>query len=248
MPDNHQVLDNVTHKDIKIDLDKCLEQERNQSFARVFPSEFRMLHTYFPLFFQKRADTGKFEAIAVFGFSEQQNLCVDKPEWRIENKPLTLRRQPFLIGFQTHEQNGVPMEEPVVFIDMHHPGVNRHRGTDIFLPQGGQSAYLTEAASTLNAIHVGHTQLTLLVDNLLKYQLLESVNITVTLDNGETRALNSLYTIHEENLASLDANALQVLHSQGHLQAIYCCVLSANNLSRLIDYQNAFNQPAGIGQ
>jgi hypothetical protein len=47
------------------------------------------------------------------------------------------------------------------------------------------------------------------------------------------------YTINEETLAGLSADALAKLHQQGYLQAIYMTLASQSNVRDLLNLKNA---------
>ena len=53
-----------------------------------------------------------------------------------------------------------------------------------------------------------------------------------------TKGLSGFYTIHEENLAKLGAEALGSLHARGYLQPIYMVIASMSKLRDLIERKN----------
>ena len=61
---NHVLLDNVTHKSLKINRSYCEGQGDNVNVARVFPIELGHLQNEYPLFFFKNAETGDFACVA----------------------------------------------------------------------------------------------------------------------------------------------------------------------------------------
>ncbi len=69
-------------------------------YAITFPWEFRNLQAHYPILFRKRPDTGEFQPIALFGFEERENLFLTGSGWDAAYVPLTIERQPFLIGMQ----------------------------------------------------------------------------------------------------------------------------------------------------
>ena len=153
---NHQLLDNITHKDLKVITDRAAWYGDDVACTGIFPFEFRRVQAEYPIVFQKNATTGGFEALAMFGFAEGENLFLGSDGWDASYIPLTIERQPFLIGFKTTTEGGVPVEEPVVHIDMDSPRVSETEGDAVFLEHGGYSPYLEHINSVLMAIHDGH--------------------------------------------------------------------------------------------
>src|SRR5690606_5674459 len=90
----------------------------------------------------------------------------------------------------------------------------------------------------LMAIHQGHEQTKEFVSTLIKHELIESVEIKVTLDNGSNYSMDFLHTINEEKVAKLSDDIVATLHSQGYLKAIYMIIASTANMSHLIDLKN----------
>jgi len=236
---NHQLLDNITHKDVHIITQHGVEYGDNSSYGHVFIEEFQDVQAHYPIFFQKNATTGEFETIALFGLAGEENLFIDDSGWQANYIPLSIKKRPFLIGFQETVNNGVVSQEPVVHIDMDSPRISYNQGEMIFLAQGGQSPYLQQITSTLVAVNQGHEQTKLFVDSLLQYDLLEGVEIKVSLDDGSKHSMDFLYTINEEKVAELPDEAILSLHKNGYLKHIHMVLASMSNMSNLIEKKNS---------
>lgn len=235
---NHQLLDNITHKALRIRHDYRPGLGFDDNVARVFPGEFIQLQHEYPLFFIKNGQTEDFEAIALLGFNEQENLYLDDGRWDANYLPLSVERQPFLIGMQQQDQDGVPTETPVVHIDMDHPSVNEAEGAAVFLEHGGESPFLERISAVLNAIHHGHETSRSMSQVLVGLELIESMQLDVSFNDGSSQSLKGLYTINEDKLRALNANALGVLHDDNYLQAVYMMLASLANISDLVARRN----------
>lgn len=229
------LLNNIDHAAMRVITTRGAAYGDNVMSALTFPDEFRILQAHYPIVFSKDAEGG-FQALALFGFQEGENLFLDGDTWRVPDLPLTVQRQPFLIGV-----NG---EELMVHVDLDSPRLSTTEGEPLFLAQGGTSDYLERMNSTLQAIHVGLQGARGFVAALLEHELLESFVLDITLDDGSDNRLAGFYTIHEERLAGLDGAALARLHRAGHLQAIYMVLASLSNFRTLIDAKNRRNAAA----
>lgn len=69
---NHQLLDNISHKDVHVITQNTSEFCDSSSYSHVFVSEFRDVQAHYPIFFQKNAQTGQFDAIALFGLAGEE--------------------------------------------------------------------------------------------------------------------------------------------------------------------------------
>lgn len=236
---NHQLLDNVTHKDLRIITDRAAWYGDDIARTGVFPLEFRRLQAEYPIAFQENVKTGSFDSIAVLGFVEGENLFLSAAGWEAGYVPLSIERQPFLIGFQTTTDGGVLTDEPVVHIDMDSPRVSETEGAPVFLEHGGHSPYLEHINSVLMAIHDGVEQNKIFSAALTEFDLLEPFTLEFVLNDESKQILSGLHTINEEKLSALDGESLAKLHVNGYLEHIYMVMASIANFKTLIDRKNA---------
>jgi len=235
---NFQLLNNVDHQDLKVIIDRSAEFGDNVWYAVTFPAEFRNLQRHYPIFFVKHPDSGEFQAVAMFGVVEGENLFLDDNGWSASYIPLNIMRQPFLIGFQEREQNGGVQREPVITVDMDHPRVNTEHGEPVFLEHGGNSEYLERVNSILHAVLEGMRHSKPFLDTLDELNLIESFVLDVQLDDGSEHRLAGFYTINEDVLKELDGEQLQRLNQKGYLEAIYMVIASMTNLPALLEKKN----------
>jgi SapC protein len=229
---NAVLLNNVDHRDLKVITRRAATYGDDVKSALTFPAEFRNVQACYPIVFQKTAD-GKFQAIALFGFQDKENLFLGPDGWDAPYVPLTVERQPFLIGFRDRE--------PMVHIDLASPRVSRTEGEALFRPYGGSTEFLERMSSVLLTIHQGLEAVPAFIDALLQHDLLESFVLDVELDDRSQHRLTGFYTINEERLGALDAGALERLHQAGHLQAIYMALASLSHFRDLIERRNRSN-------
>ena len=234
---NHALLNNVDHKNLKIITTRSADLGDNVMSTMTFPNEFRSVQAHYPIFFSKQPDTGQFQALAVFGFEEGENLFLDENGWDASYIPLTIERQPFLIGFQSGASAGE--QKTVIHIDMDSPRISETEGEAVFLEHGGLTEYLQHITSVLQTIHEGFEKSQAFIDALLKHDLLESFTLDVELNDGSKYRLAGFYTINEGKLIEVDGESLARLNHDGHLQPIYMAIASLSNIRDLIDRRNA---------
>lgn len=235
---NHVLLDNVTHKDLRINTVFGKGRGFDVNVTRVFPSEFARLQREYPLFLFKNAESGDFDAIALLGFEKGQNLYLNDGSWDATEIPLTIQRQPFLIGFRERVVDGMPQQDAVVHVDLDHPSVSWTAGERVFLPQGGESPCLERVNDILARIHQGNAASRVLSQVLVGLELVESIAVDVEFDDGTKQSLAGLYTINEDRLRGLGGNALEALHARGHLQDVFMLLASLLSMKGLIARKN----------
>ncbi|GAA5524779.1 hypothetical protein Maes01_01338 [Microbulbifer aestuariivivens] len=231
-------LNSVDHKDLRIITERSEEYGDNVWYALTFPNEFRSLQSCYPVFFQKHPETGRFFALALLGFREGENLFLEDGKWQAPYIPLSIRRQPFLIGRQVVVEDGIEREQRTIHIDMDNPRINTERGERLFMEFGGASPYVERAGDMLEAIHQGLTAADGFIDAVVESDLLEAFTLEVQLDSGDKHQLIGFYTINEEKLRALDSVKLDKLHRAGYLEHIYMAIASQSNVRHLLTAKN----------
>lgn len=235
----HVLLNNIEHKDLKVNTKRSAALGDNIWYSPTFPLEFRSVQAHYPIFFQKDQSSGQFYSVAMFGFTHHENLFLSDNGWNASYIPLSVLRQPFLIGQQIINEDGVEKRQRVINIDLDNPRVSETEGEALFLPFGGNTPYLDDMANVLETLHLGLEDNKLFMDALLAHNLLEPFSLDIQLDNGQKHQMVGFYTINEDNLAKLDTLVLAQLHEKGYLQAIYMAMASQSNVRHLLNLKNA---------
>lgn len=234
---NNVLLDNVTHKALKIIQERGAGRGDTMGYSAIIPWEFRQVASCYPIFFRK-TNNNQFEAIALFGFAPDENLFADQQGWGNSYIPLSIERIPFSIGYTRDAASG--QRQPVIHVDMDHPRVSFTQGTPVFLAHGGNSEYLEQINTILAELINGVTVCQRFIDILQAEDLLEPFVLTVALDNGQHIEMRGFYTINEMVLRDLDAEQLARLHSQNFLELIYMAIASLANIQKLVNKKNKF--------
>ncbi len=221
------LLNNIDHKDLRIITTHGAKYGDNVMTALTFTLEFRSLQAHYPIVFFKSEDGTSFHSAALLGFQEGENLFLGPEGWDATYVPLTITRQPFLIGSDKGEL--------LLHVDLDSPRVSETEGEPIFLEYGGNSDLLERMSSTLRGIHEGLELAPAFSAALLELNLLESFVFDVELPDGSQHRLAGFYTINEERLQALDGRALEQLSRAGFLQPIFMVIASLSNLSALAE-------------
>ena len=232
----HQMVDNVTHKNLKIDQVNHKFFGEEARLLRVIPTEFRQLATEYPIYFAKNFSTGQFEIAAVVGFDEKENLLLKDGTWKANYIPLDVQRKPFLMGFK--EEDKETRREPLVYLDLDDPRVNEAQGEELFLEFGGTSPYLQSMSSILFELYNGEKFTRAFSSTLSQMELIEPVRLEIKFVNNELRNFEGLYMIHEEKLRDLESDKITELHKKGYLQLAHLMLVSSNNMTKLISLKN----------
>jgi hypothetical protein len=230
----HAVLDNKTHRDLRIRTDAGAELGDDIMATLTVPSEFRRVQAHFPILFRRETGRDDFTALAMFGFQTGENLFLEGTRWDAGYRPLSLAIGPFLIG---RPEGG---EGPgQVHIDMEHPRIaGGGEGIGLFDENGMATPYLDEIAERLGDLDEGYRESRAFYDALLAYDLLEPFSLEVTLDDGSVNSLVGFHIIDEAKLRGLDAEAIGALHAAGHVMPMFMALASLSQLSALVARKN----------
>ncbi|MCI4645579.1 MAG: SapC family protein [Hyphomonadaceae bacterium] len=235
---NTALLNNIAHKDLKVNArhGAAFGDAVNQTV--VFPTEFAEVQREYPILFRKD-EAGKYQAVALLGFDREENLFLDEAGWQARHVPVIHQRGPFIIGFQNQQIEGETRREPVIHIDLDNPRVNETEGQPLFLPHGGHAPYLQHVSHILRVIHAGAEIAGPMFAAFDEAGLIEPAAMDIKLDEHTTYKVPDIYTISEEKLAALEGAALERLHKAGYLRAAYLVLASLANVNRLIGLKNA---------
>lgn len=236
----HLLLNNITHKDLKIIARHSPAFGDNVGSTLTFPTEFADVHREYPILFQKNPDTGKFQSVVLLGLKSDENLFLDEPGgWKANYIPAVIERGPFLIGFQDQSRDGGSERTPVIHVDMEHPRISETEGEAVFLDHGGLSPYLEKISKILNRIYDGMQINDAMFAAFAELDLIEPVNLEIELNDREVYRLRGNYTIHQEKLANLGGADLERLNRSGFLRCAFLAVESLGNIQRLVQLKTA---------
>ncbi|MCK7594305.1 SapC family protein [Pseudomarimonas salicorniae] len=222
----HLPLNPTAHRDLRVITTRGAAYGDAMMSALTFPAEFRSVQAHYPIVFQKLPDQG-FQPIALFGLKDGENLFLQGTHWDAHYVPMAVERQPFLIG---RGESG-----PAMHIDLDSPRVSRSAGEPLFNEHGGTTPFLERMNELLGQLHEGMSSVVPFVAALDRHGLLESFVLDVAQPDGGQARLAGFYTINEEKLAALDAEALHGLHQAGHLAAIYMAIASLSQFRALVE-------------
>ncbi len=236
----HLLLNNITHKDLKIITRHSAAFGDNVGSTLTFPTEFADVHREYPILFQKNPDTGKFQSVVLLGLKSDENLFLDElGGWKANYIPAVIERGPFLIGFQDQSRDGGSERTPVIHVDMEHPRISETEGEAVFLDHGGLSPYLEKISKILNRIYDGMQISDAMFAAFAELDLIEPVNLEIELNDREVYRLRGNYTIHQEKLANLGGADLERLNRSGFLRCAFLAVESLGNIQRLVQLKTA---------
>jgi hypothetical protein len=194
-------------------------------FVQIVAGEFAAAAACCPILFTKDASDGAFYAGAMYGFKPGENLLGDAVE-RSVFEPLMLRRDGFFISDRS------------IAIDRENARFNENEG-DLLFDEGQQPADALRAIQrTLGELQHGMEQTKAFIAALLELKLIESIEVSLSFDNGERLTLQGLYTVSLDRLRDLDDASVVRLFRAGHLHLAITMATSLRQIARLAKLRN----------
>ena len=230
----HVALSKEKHKDLRINTDRSIELGDGVMSSITVPNELRNIQNHYPILFQLNQERDEYRLVALFGFTNGENLFLKNGLWDARYKPLAIEIQPFLIGMP-REDSG----EKQVHIDIENPRVNTDDGIRVFDNHGSPTEFLEAISTKLSALHDGYQRSPEFIACLQKYDLIEPLVMEIELRDGSNNRLVGFHTINEDKLRSLDGNALAEMNDKGYLLPTFMILASMSNIVSLVDRKNA---------
>lgn len=166
-------------------------------------------------------------AMALLGLRPQENLFVGSDgRWDAHYVPAFVRRYPF--AYASDGQG-----RPAVIIDAACEAFNDSEGERLIQDDGEATPFLKETMQFLDAFEQDLQRTRALCTRLAELNLLKSVQIDVTLPDGQTLAADGVQVIDEDKLKALpEAVAIELLRN-GVLGLLHAHLISTTNVQRL---------------
>ena len=224
----HVLLNNVEHKNLKIQPDLVAQPYQQAMCIPVYPAEARLAQAHYPLMFA-RNEHGAYQLVALTGVEKGENVFVNDGQWEAPYRPLVVEKGPFLIG-----RNAPDSEQLSIHVDMEHPSISEEQGEPVFLAHGGNTDYIDHIGNILSTLHENQPKHQLLVDLCNELQLIESMVLDIEQPGQSPHRLSGFFTINEEALAALGGEQLNLLHQQGLLEIVYMLLASQAQINTLM--------------
>lgn len=214
-----------------------VEKPGNFSFAAtqhsvpLMFSEFHMAAQDLPIVFGKSGDSTT--PLAVMGLQADTSLLIDGDgAFTGRYIPAFLRRYPFIFARGAGEGDTLAL-----CLDETHSGVDQsgERGEKLFDEAGEPSAFLNQTMEFAKTFEVDLRKTAGFTKLLEEKNLLDPMQASITLANGQKIALTGFFVVSRERLKALDADVVQDMFQRDILELIYYHLQSLKNMERLRD-------------
>ncbi|TRX55674.1 SapC family protein [Thalassomonas sp. M1454] len=230
---NIQPLNKTAHANTKIKALKNFEHAAGQHLAPVVVHEFSRAAAEFPVVFVKNAETGVYQAVALFGVKPGENLYTATEKWEGTYAPASVTQFPLALVPESAEN-----DKFMVVIATETAVVNEEEGNALFDENGEETEYLAKRKEALGTYYE-HAHITrAFTKELADKDLLVQQNLDINV--GEEKiGINGIYLVDEKKLNELSDEDYLALRKRGFLAPIYAHLNSMHQMHRLIQKKAA---------
>lgn len=179
-----------------------------------------------PVLLAKSPETGRFAIVALFGFAPGEVLVEGAGTGNAAFLPLDVRRQGFFAS------------DDKIAIDLAHPRFAPGGSIPLFDAMGGPSDEMRLVQQAIGTLMGTAARTEQVIADLVAARLVESVDISLRFDDGQSVSLDGLYTISNDALNDLDDIGIVRLFRSGALQAAYAIRGSLRQIGQLARRRN----------
>lgn len=184
------------HSELKVKPITSFPGLETQQIVPVAAHEFATAGSEMPVVFVKNAETGAFQAVALLGLNQKENVFYQDEKWRGHYIPSILTHQPFALMPSVSDETQLQL-----LINEESPLVNKTEGEGLFDDVGNESEYLTQRKNALGRYFENAQVTTAFVKMLSDMGLLKEQQLTLNF-SGDKILIEGVYLVDEKRLLS----------------------------------------------
>jgi len=204
--ENLELLNGERHRDLSMHVGST----NHPHCVQIIIDEFDRAATTCPIFFVKDPETGRFNVVALFGFTPGELLVEGADKGKALFVPLEIARQGFFIDGEN------------IAIDLAHPRFGVGASVPLFDATGEPTDETRLVQRSIGALVKGRETTAAFIEEVVKLRLIEPIDINLSFDDGQKLTLEGLYTISLDALRDLDDATVLALFRSGYLAAALC--------------------------
>ena len=235
---NYTLLDKSVHSAATLVSDDTFSHAKRFNAVTVGFNEIASISGCMPVVVTTDTSTNTRSLAAVVGFEEFGNVFCNDEKWLGHAVPLSIQCYPFNYAIEDHGVSMLIDTSSIRFSNVGSDQANR-----LFATDGEPTSLLKRYQSMLTDLVTGQQQSASFLSILDSLNLLSPLDVTLHFDDGTTKVISDLLTINESQFASLSAEHIFDLHSQGLLLAINAMMLSLRQYNRLVQLTQDTDNP-----
>jgi hypothetical protein len=221
------------HQNLKISNTRNISHVAGQNIIPVAAAEYAQTSASFPLVFVKNPDSDRFRSVAMLGLEAGENLFLQDDKWTALSMPQSISMVPFSLGLDPEKENTL-----TACIDVDSEFVGEDKDLALFEEDGKESEVLVNVQKALGRLYDNERMTENFIKELQENDLLQEIELNITLAAGEKKKLVGIFTINEEKVKGLSDDKVLDFHKRGLFVPIYSMLGSLSQVNNLVKLRN----------
>jgi hypothetical protein len=221
------------HQKLKIANTRNISHVAGQHIIPVSAVEYAQASASFPLVLVKNPDSERFRSVAMLGLEAGENLFLQDDKWSALSMPQSISMVPFSLGLDPDKENTL-----TACIDLDSEFVGEDKELALFEEDGTESEVLTNVQKSLGRLYDNEKMTENFIKELQDNDLMQELELNITLAAGEKKKLVGIFTINEEKVKSLSDDKVLDFHKRGLFVPIYSMLGSLSQVNNLVKLRN----------
>lgn len=221
------------HKNIKVAAKRSLKHVAAQHIVPITAPEFAQGATSYPIFIVKEPDTNRLRSVAMLGLETGENLFIKDDLWSAIYAPQSIGMVPFSLGLDPEKEKTL-----TACIDIESEYVGEDKELPLFDEKGEPTELFKNIEDSLGRLYNNEVATEKFVKELADNELLEEIELIITLQSGEKKKIVGIFTISEKKLQSLTDEQVLDFHKRGLFIPMHSMLGSVGQIHRLAQQRN----------
>ncbi len=220
-------LNNEFHKEFKVLPQFSLESVADRHLTPIMLQEFVSAAPHYPIFFLKNEEANQYNAVAVFGLVENQNLFIKDGKFEGQYVPANVRAYPFSLAQANDDQL-------VLCINEESDVVSKTEGQPLFDAEGKATEFFQGVNKFFQEFIDANNISRNITAQLAELDLFKADGLQYRDAAGNERRVNGFFVIDREKFEALSDEQFLSLRKFGVLPAIYAHFSSLERIGAII--------------
>lgn len=225
------------HQKLKLANTRNISHVEGQHIIPVSAAEYAQASASFPLVFVKNPDSERFRSVAMLGLEAGENLFFQDEKWIALSMPQSISMVPFSLGIDPDKENTL-----TACIDLDSEFVGEDKDLALFEEDGKESEVFTNVQQALGRLYDNERMTESFIKELQENDLLQELELNISLTAGEKKKLVGIFTINEEKIKNLSDDKVLDFHKRGLFVPIYSMLGSLTQVNHLVQLRNRVSE------
>lgn len=226
-------INNEQHKNLKVAAKRSLKHAAGQHIVPITAPEFSQGATSYPIFIVKDPESNRYRSVAMLGLETGENLFLKDELWTGIYAPQSIGMVPFSLGLDPAKEKTL-----TACVDVDSEYVGEDKELPLFDEKGEPTDLYKGVEESLGRLYNNEVSTERFIQELADKELLEEIELVVSLQSGEKKKIVGIYTVSEKKLQSLSDEQVLDFHKRGLFVPMHSMLGSVGQIHRLAQQRN----------